>query len=215
MSILKAVLSVRAFFFLMIFPNVSDPNRLHVMKQENIVPKGVTAPSPKTALMAPAMMGGHCRMNTFIAASNSDWTAPTSINFWSPRIMSNASLIPLLLALPFLVEEVSALFSFQNNIDTVAPASRNTIPNSNGPVIPRTEAASDASLPAMMATRASPVKARPKVSPRYFCKFWRPASPLTQASGAVKRSDRAQPTTILPAKRTKSAFDLIDAIPIE
>mmetsp|Transcript_28640 Transcript_28640/g.63045 ORF Transcript_28640/g.63045 Transcript_28640/m.63045 type:complete len:343 (+) Transcript_28640:720-1748(+) len=130
--------------------------------------------------------------------------------------MSNASLI-----LPFLPSPLSAaaptaaLFSFQNNPETTAPAARNTILRSNGPVTPRTDAAHEANFPAMMATRASPVKANPNVSPRYSRKFVRPASPLTHASGAVNNSDRAHPTMARPANRTQSSLDLMVATPME
>jgi hypothetical protein len=153
-------------FLLTSCPNIVEPNKQLAMKHEKTVPYGVATP-PNALATAPVMAGGHCNTKIYIAASNRDCTAPTNIIFGSAVTTSIASLmVGSLLAVPSSsplsdddVSCTSALFSFHRKDASNAPAAKNPMDNSNGPVGPRFPAAAPANCPAKIATIESPAYA--------------------------------------------------------
>ena len=135
--------SVRTFLFTNC-PKTVDPKRQLAIKQENTVPYGVALP-PNALDMAPEIAGGHCNTKMYMAASNKDCTEPTNIILGSAFTTLNASrIVGCLLCSPSDAVALSALFSFQRNDASAAPAIRKPMESSNGPVGPRTPAAAPA-----------------------------------------------------------------------
>lgn len=157
-SILLVKLSVGTFFFTSC-PKIVEPNKQLAMKQEKTVPYGVELPFPNTFETALEIAGGHCKTKIYIAASNNDCTAPTNIIFRSALTTLIASRIVGSLSSPLDDLDTSALFSFHKKVERSAPAAKNAMDNSNGPVGPRLPAAAPANCPARIATIESPAYA--------------------------------------------------------
>jgi len=156
-------------------PNNVDPRRQHAMKQEKTVPYGVpilddefAANLEKYELTTFSTAGGQFKTKIYMAASNRDWMAPTSMifglvltTFTASRMVgfdevfssfdaaALPSLVPLLL-LP------TATFSFHRKEANNPPMIRKPMDSSKGPVGPRDKAAAPAIWPARMATIESP-----------------------------------------------------------
>jgi len=138
-------------------PNMEDPTRQDVIKQENIVPYGV-AEAPNCFAMAAVMAGGHWRTNMYMEASKRACMEPKQRILESDRMTLTASRMVGLDSSAVSLEELAvvALFSPQVKDARMAPRARTTTDNSNGPVGPRREAAAPAMVPAKIATSESP-----------------------------------------------------------
>jgi len=145
------------------------------MKHENTVPYGVpisndgsAANLEKYEVMALLTAGGQLSTKIYMAASNRDCMAPTSMIFGSDLttltasrmvgfdevsssfdVAALASLLPVLPMPP-------ATFSFHRNDANSPPMIRKPTDSSKGPVGPRDKAAAPAICPARMATIESP-----------------------------------------------------------
>mmetsp|Transcript_11042 Transcript_11042/g.25711 ORF Transcript_11042/g.25711 Transcript_11042/m.25711 type:complete len:216 (-) Transcript_11042:506-1153(-) len=102
-----------------------------------------------------------------------------------------------------------ATFSLQRRLARSPPRTRNPTDTSKGPLGPRCAAARPAICPARMATMESPAYASPNVSPRLLSTPSLPASPTSQASGALKRRLVPIPPNTRPSSSTPRRLLLV------